>query len=280
MATLIPRLVPTLDIERQLAQKGHHVVVGFDEVGRGSLAGPAMVGAVALLARDDDEVAGWRVPSGVADSKILTEVRRQSLLHPLQDWCAAWAIGSVSAGEVDEWGITYALGVAAVRALNEIEMLLTTGKHTELGESGLAALAPNCVISPQWNGTIAGLGSQLRHDAAVPVLQREDLKIAGILDGPNDYITPVISSFDAPELLEPIAVDTLVKADRQCASVAAAAVIAKVIRDELMGNLAHANPQWEEYAWASNKGYGSPAHRTAIAEHGPTPYHRLTWHLF
>lgn len=277
MATLIPRLVPTLDIEHQLAQKEHNVVVGFDEVGRGSLAGPAMVGAVALLARDGEEEAQWRVPSGVADSKILTEVRRQSLLHPLQDWCAAWAVGAVSAGEVDEWGITYALGVAAVRALNEIEMLLTTGRHTELGESGLAALAPNCVISPQWNGTIAGLGSQTPQ---VPMLARHELKVAGILDGPNDYITPVVSSFDAPELLEPIAVDTLVKADRQCASVAAAAVIAKVIRDELMGNLAHANPQWDDYAWASNKGYGSPAHRSAIAQHGPTAYHRLTWHLF
>ena len=40
-------IVPTLDMERAIAASGYDVIVGFDEVGRGSLAGPVMVGAAA-----------------------------------------------------------------------------------------------------------------------------------------------------------------------------------------------------------------------------------------
>lgn len=70
-----------------------------------------------------------------------------------------------------------------------------------------------------------------------------------------------------------------VKGDQHCATVATAAVIAKVTRDRLMVDLAQSNPRYAAYEWAHNKGYGSAAHRTAIAEHGPTPLHRVSWHL-
>lgn len=43
---------PTLDMERQLAAQGCDVVIGCDEVGRGALAGPVMVGAAAMWSRD------------------------------------------------------------------------------------------------------------------------------------------------------------------------------------------------------------------------------------
>ena len=62
------------------------------------------------------------------------------------------------------------------------------------------------------------------------------------------------------------------------ATVATAAVIAKVTRDRLMVELG-AQPQYEPYEWAHNKGYGSAAHRDAIAEFGPSDLHRLSWHL-
>ena len=44
-------IVPTLDMERAIAASGYDVIVGFDEVGRGSLAGPVMVGAAASARR-------------------------------------------------------------------------------------------------------------------------------------------------------------------------------------------------------------------------------------
>ena len=60
---------------------------------------------------------------------------------------------------------------------------------------------------------------------------------------------------------------TRIKADRDCASVAAASVIAKVHRDRLMIDADAVTPG---YGWAGNKGYGSAEHFAAIAELGPT----------
>jgi ribonuclease HII len=63
----------------------------------------------------------------------------------------------------------------------------------------------------------------------------------------------------------------VIKGDSQSASIAAASVIAKVHRDQLMRDLAIKHPQ---YLWENNKGYGSLDHRNAIAEFGLTRLHR------
>ena len=110
------------------------------------------------------------------------------------------------------------------------------------------------------------------------MLSGKPVKVGAILDGPNDYITKTLNTFDAPEVPVPANVTTKVKGDRYCVAVAAAAVIAKVTRDRLMVELG-AQPQYEPYEWAHNKGYGSAAHRDAIAEFGPSDLHRLSWHL-
>ena len=64
------------------------------------------------------------------------------------------------------------------------------------------------------------------------------------------------------------------KADRDCASVAAASVIAKVHRDRIMRELDAVFPG---YGWAGNKGYGSTEHFAAIDALGPSDVHRRTW---
>src|SRR5699024_8846221 len=80
------------------------------------------------------------------------------------------------------------------------------------------------------------------------------------------------------ELLTPVETDIVLqtKADASCATVSAAAITAKVARDALMVQLAEQHPA---YAWDSNKGYGSPAHRAALSSHGVTAYHRRSWNL-
>ncbi|GAA1113285.1 ribonuclease HII [Nocardiopsis composta] len=85
---------------------------------------------------------------------------------------------------------------------------------------------------------------------------------AVILDGKHDYLG------------RPWAVRTQVKADLTSASVAAASVLAKVYRDTWMAGLDAEHPG---YGFATAAGYPSPVHRAALAEHGPTPYHRMTW---
>lgn len=69
---------------------------------------------------------------------------------------------------------------------------------------------------------------------------------------------------------------TIVKGDSKYLSIAAASVLAKTHRDELMLQLHAAYPQ---YDWAQNKAYPTPKHRAAIREHGVTPYHRLSYDL-
>lgn len=87
-----------------------------------------------------------------------------------------------------------------------------------------------------------------------------------ILDGNHDYVSAV-----HPERL---AVRSIVKGDRDCASVSSASVIAKVARDTLMQEL-HA--QHPAYQWDRNKGYASQEHRDAIRAGGLSPYHRASW---
>jgi len=87
-----------------------------------------------------------------------------------------------------------------------------------------------------------------------------------ILDGNHDYITPAGESG--------LTVRPIIKADRDCASAAAASVIAKVARDTLMTGLHDDHPA---YGWARNKGYASLDHREAITAHGMSVHHRHSW---
>jgi ribonuclease HII len=101
---------PTREIEKTLWARGHDVVVGIDEVGRGAWAGPLMVGA-AVLPRDT------RV-NGVRDSKLLTEREREFLFDRIADWCVAWSVGGASQEECDRLGMSAAQKLAARRAID------------------------------------------------------------------------------------------------------------------------------------------------------------------
>lgn len=68
----------------------------------------------------------------------------------------------------------------------------------------------------------------------------------------------------------------IIKGDAQYLSIAAASVLAKVYRDNLMLQLGR---QFSAYGWAQNMGYPTPAHRAAIQQFGPTPYHRMSFRL-
>lgn len=104
--------------------------------------------------------------------------------------------------------------------------------------------------------------ADLRSHGVVP----EDAVV--ILDGNYDYITPAGAVG--------LDVRPVIKADRDCASAAAASVIAKVARDGLMTGLHDDLPVYE---WARNKGYASSQHRAAIRTHGISAHHRASWSL-
>ena len=88
------------------------MILGIDEVGRGPWAGPLVVGAVILGGAEID---------GLDDSKKLTKKRRQALEALIRQQAAAWALGWVSAQELDDIGMSEALRLATRRAVEQIQ---------------------------------------------------------------------------------------------------------------------------------------------------------------
>jgi ribonuclease HII len=77
---------------------------------------------------------------------------------------------------------------------------------------------------------------------------------------------------DPPSL--PCSTEAVIKGDSRIASIAAASIVAKVVRDRMMARLGQAYPA---YGFASNAGYSTKAHLTVIASEGPCPFHRLSF---
>ena len=85
------------------------LVAGVDEVGRGPLAGPVVAGAVIL---DDDQPI-----DGLADSKALSQKRREQLAEEISDKALAWSVAWADAAEVDCLNILQATLLAMRRAI-------------------------------------------------------------------------------------------------------------------------------------------------------------------
>jgi ribonuclease HII len=79
---------------------------------------------------------------------------------------------------------------------------------------------------------------------------------------------------DAMPIQLPCPTEALIGGDARCASVAAASVVAKVLRDRLMCRWGE---EWPAYGFAVHKGYPTPAHRVALERWGPTPVHRRSF---
>lgn len=179
---------------------GSGVVVGVDEVGRGSVAGPLTVCAVCL----PDEPRIW----GVNDSKQLSPQKRCLLAARIAEVATAIGICHIPAARIDETGMARSLRAAVAGAVSD------TG------------LNPDCVLM---DGNPLG---------AVP----------------NER--------------------NVVHGDAKVACIAAASIVAKVTRDELMVEL---DAEYPGYHLAQSKGYASSEHIAAIREHGLSPIHRASF---
>lgn len=86
---------------------------------------------------------------------------------------------------------------------------------------------------------------------------------AAVTDGTWDFVSPAVPH-----------VELAVKADQRCLSVAAASILAKVVRDREMRRSATDYPAW---SFDTNKGYPCPTHKSALVGYGPSAIHRRTW---
>lgn len=180
---------------------GGSIVCGVDEAGRGPWAGPVVAAAVILDPR--------RPIPGLADSKALTPQQRERAFVAIIDH-----------------SMTYAVGVASVQEIDDVNILQATFLAMRRAVAGLT-------IKPQ----------------------------IALIDGNL-----------APPL--PCETRTIVDGDATEPAISAASIVAKVIRDRMMCELHLAHPQ---YAWDSNKGYGTPDHQTALASFGVTEHHRRSF---
>ncbi|MCX4515231.1 ribonuclease HII [Streptomyces sp. NBC_01619] len=126
----MPYEPPTHTVERSLrATTGARIIAGVDEVGRGAWAGPVTVCAAVTGLR--------RPPQGLTDSKLISPKRRTELAAELEKWVTSHALGHASPEEIDELGMTAALRLAAVRALDALpvrpDAVILDGKHDYLG---------------------------------------------------------------------------------------------------------------------------------------------------
>jgi len=87
------------------------MILGIDEVGRGPWAGPLVVGAVVL---------GGEVIEGLTDSKKLSKKQREVLDLEIREKANGFGLGWVSADEIDEIGLSLALKLATIRAVEQI----------------------------------------------------------------------------------------------------------------------------------------------------------------
>ncbi|HLW51798.1 MAG TPA: ribonuclease HII [Candidatus Angelobacter sp.] len=197
---LLKRLKCTQKFEKLAAAAGARLIAGVDEVGRGSLFGPVVAGAVILE-------PGYRI-KGLRDSKLLDQATREKLAERIKQHAIAYAVAAVDVARIDQLNIYW----ASLLAMRE----------------AIAQLSP-------------------RPDHLLIDAVRLDL--------------------DCPQT-------NIIHGDALSISIAAASIVAKVHRDEMIRKWA---PVYPQYDLASNKGYRSPKHLAALREFGPTPLHRLSF---
>ncbi|MES1260212.1 MAG: ribonuclease HII [Acidobacteriota bacterium] len=186
--------------EAELRSRGYRYVAGADEVGRGSLFGAVVAGAVILS--PDCPVRGLN------DSKQIEPERREVLAERIRERAVAWSVASVDAATIDRINIYEASRLAMKLALQQ--------------------LSPSA-----------------------------------------DFVLVDAVPLDIPQPQRP-----LIQGDERCHAIAAASILAKVFRDNMMREWDRFYP---EYCLASNKGYHAPEHIEAIRRFGPTPMHRFSF---
>lgn len=240
------------------------LLVGIDEAGRGPLAGPVSVAAVALAPTRFVASASPAWFATVDDSKKLTERRREALFGPVAADAAGFAIVHVHADHIDAVNILRATlhGMAIA-----VELLLG-------------------VEGPSWPGRPTVEVTQASADTP-PLWYEDALRSGGTPTGAHALVSPLSAATAARLLIDgnsPILVDgsaarampqePVVKGDALSIHIAAASILAKVSRDHAM---IVADELWPGYGLAGHKGYPTPSHKEAVRTLGPSPLHRRSF---
>ncbi|MEK7543012.1 MAG: ribonuclease HII [Patescibacteria group bacterium] len=215
-------------------------IIGIDEVGRGPLAGPVTVAAVALprpVLSSKYRVSGIRKGKKrtihLRDSKKLSPEQREVWFRWVKEKKIPYATASVSPRVIDRINITQAANLAATRAFQKLitNYRLPITKTKVFLDGGLFLRKSN----PPAGGQSSNVKNRYR---------------------------------------EPEIVKTIIKGDEKIPAVSLASIAAKVTRDKRMIQL---HKKYPRYKFHIHKGYGTKAHIAALVKYGPSEIHRLTF---
>lgn len=132
-----------------------------------------------------------------------------------------------------------------------------------------AALAPQIRAHAQVGIGCVSVAEIDRINILQAALKAMTLAVAALPVAPDFAL---VDGNKAPRLSCPLR--TVIKGDGRCVSIAAASIVAKVERDQMMQALAQ---QYPGYGWERNAGYGTAEHLAALQRLGPTPEHRASF---
>lgn len=220
------------------------IVCGLDEVGRGPWAGPLV--ACALVLKKDVAVRGAR------DSKQLNARQREKIFKKLQQ-VALYGVGVVSVEEIDKMGLIAANNLAFNRALKEL-------KNAPRG----------CADNFNVGNSRDGVGEKQMTRSSRPV---SSLVKSGTTPGTG--VVPDFLLVDGRDRLSlPYPHKTIIRGDSKIKIIACASIIAKVVRDRMMVELAQKYP---DYGFDEHKGYGTERHQNALRKFGACAIHRRSF---
>lgn len=198
------------------------------------------------------------------------ERRRLHRIHAFEN--AAREKGFIYVGGVDEVGRGPLAGPVVAACVVSAQPLMIRG----LNDSKQVLPHHRVEIAEIIKATCAAWGIGV---ASVEEIDRLNIYWASVLAmeralgalsvAPQYLITDAvrIRSFAGPQ-------EPLVKGDARSATVAAASIVAKVHRDNMLVELHRMDPR---YGFADHKGYATPEHLRALKEYGPSPFHRSGW---
>ncbi len=233
--------------ETKKFKQGFNLVIGCDEVGRGSLAGPVVAGAIIFdcskLSRIDQKLF-----KEIKDSKLLSAKKREELAKIIKE-NFSWAIGLASEKEIDKINVHHATLLAMKRAVSKLLCHCEECSRLQIRRSFSEGGRSN----PKQSRDCHTLGC---------TRVRNNKNIILLIDG----------KFTIPSLNIPQ--EAIVDGDAKIFSIAAASIVAKVYRDELMTKL---DKKYPEYGFGQNKGYGTLHHRKNIKKNGVSKVHRKSF---
>lgn len=230
-------LKPNLTFEKKLWDKGYSLVAGLDEVGRGAFAGPVVASAVVFPSINNLQFAISNEDIKIDDSKKLTDRQRRITATWIMENCLTWGIGEVSVAEINRLGMGKATASAFRRSVANTNIR---------GYLRIEYLLVDAYFIPYIRGLPVGARS----------------RAISIKDNNN-----------RTKMKTGLTQKAIVNGDEKSLSIAAASIIAKVYRDDLMIKKSK-NQKHQAYKWEKNKGYGTKKHREAIRKFGATRFHR------